>query len=308
MKQETAMSDNDLLTLADTETDRVQDEAKRPKPKRGQAVVTAAESAPVAISEATQVLQMIERLATTISPDNLERLMAMRDRVMDRSAKTAFDEAMARMQPHLPAIERKGVIEIRKKGTDGERTGPVQQSTKFARWEDINEAIKPIIGEYGFSLRFKTDQAPDGKIIVTGILAHSAGHREETSLVLMHDSTGSKNSVQAIGSTISYGKRYVGSALLNIATYGEDDDAKNGKPLVVGEPITAEQVEAIVEKARAVECPGIRLLARLNANRPNGHPELTDIHDLPAARFDDALDALGLWEATRKDREAKAKS
>src|SRR6185503_15653016 len=79
---------------------------------------------------------------------------------------------------------------------------------------------------HGFALSFRTGSAPDGKLTVTGILSHRAGHQEETTLALMHDSTGSKNSVQAVGSSISYGKRYTAGALLNITSRGEDDDGK----------------------------------------------------------------------------------
>ncbi|WP_409524602.1 ERF family protein [Pseudomonas sp.] len=43
-------------------------------------------------------------------------------------------------------------------------------------------------------------------------------------MLLPLDTSGSKNAVQAVGSSTSYGKRYVMSALLNLTTRGEDDD------------------------------------------------------------------------------------
>jgi hypothetical protein len=39
------------------------------------------------------------------------------------------------------------------------------------------------------------------------------------------DASGNKNAVQALGSAISYGKRYTASALLNLTSHGEDDDS-----------------------------------------------------------------------------------
>ena len=42
------------------------------------------------------------------------------------------------------------------------------------------------------------------------------------------DTSGSKNVVQAIGSSVSYGKRYTMQALLNITSGGEDDDGHSG--------------------------------------------------------------------------------
>ncbi|HET9820175.1 MAG TPA: ERF family protein, partial [Rhodanobacteraceae bacterium] len=51
------------------------------------------------------------------------------------------------------------------------------------------------------------------------------GHREETSITLPADTSGSKNAVQAVASSTSYGKRYTAGALLNLTSHGEDDDA-----------------------------------------------------------------------------------
>ena len=42
------------------------------------------------------------------------------------------------------------------------------------------------------------------------------------------DTTGSKNAVQAVGSSTAYGKRYVMEALLNLTSRGQDDDGKRG--------------------------------------------------------------------------------
>lgn len=44
-----------------------------------------------------------------------------------------------------------------------------------------------------------------------------------TRLRLPPDLSGDKNSIQAVGSSVSYGKRYTACALLNITSRGEDD-------------------------------------------------------------------------------------
>jgi hypothetical protein len=173
------------------------------------------------VSESTAIIQVIERAAANpnVDIDKMERLLQMHERIVERNAKAAYASSLAAMQPHLPVITEKGKIIVRDKVTK-----EVIQSTGYALWEDINEAIRPILSEYGFALSFKTGIAPDGKITVTGILSHREGHQEETTMALPHDSTGSKNAVQAVGSSTSYGKRYTASALLNITSRGEDDD------------------------------------------------------------------------------------
>lgn len=185
-------------------------------------------------SESAAILSVIERMATNpeIDPDRIERFIALKERMDKEVARKAFAAALAAMQSEMPVIEENGRIEVRKKDQQGNRTGEVQQSTTYALWEDINEAIRPVLKEHGFALMFRTGQTPEGKVTVTGILSHREGHQEETTISLMHDSTGSKNAVQAMGSSISYGKRYTASALLNITSRGEDDDGESGGKLL----------------------------------------------------------------------------
>jgi hypothetical protein len=197
-------------------------------------VMTIDQPAVPALSESAAIIQVIERAAMNpnVDIDKMERLLQMQERIMERNARSAYSTALAEMQPHLPVITERGKIVVRDKVTK-----EITQSTGYALWEDINEAIKPVLAEYGFALSFKTGVMPDGKITVTGILSHRQGHQEETTMALPHDSTGSKNAVQAVGSSTSYGKRYTASALLNITSRGEDDDGEKSSPKVIEEKV-----------------------------------------------------------------------
>jgi hypothetical protein len=166
------------------------------------------ELAPVA--EGATLLQVIARAAADPNTDvsKMERLMAMYERVEAKRAETAFAEAFSEMQTKLPAVAERGAV-------SGRYT--------YALWEDINTAIKPVLAEHGFSLSFRMDFA-DG-IAVTGVLTHKAGHSIETTIKLPPDPSGNKPAVQAVASSVSYGKRYTAGALLNLTSHGEDDDA-----------------------------------------------------------------------------------
>ena len=173
-------------------------------------------------AEAGSLMEVISRAASdpNTDVDKLERLLSMYERITERSAKAAYTSALAEMQPRLPVINERGRIVIKEKGTEN-----VISSSGYALWEDINEAIGPILHEFGFALSFRTGMADDGKVTVTGVLSHRDGHEESTTINLPHDSTGSKNAVQAVGSSTSYGKRYTTQALLNLTSRGEDNDA-----------------------------------------------------------------------------------
>lgn len=174
---------------------------------------------PAATQETSAVLSMIERVASNPDADieKLEKMLDMQERILARNAMVAFNAAMAEMQSEIPTIEKGGAIVV-----NG------QERSKYARFEDIMRVVKPIMQRQGFAMSFRTETG-QGFVKVTGVLMHREGHREETSMELPIDSSGSKNTVQAIGSSTAYGKRYVLCALLNIATGGEDDDGQTAE-------------------------------------------------------------------------------
>lgn len=194
------------------------------------------ETLPVAapVSESAAILSVIERMATNpdIDPDRIERFIVLKERMDKEAARKAYTAALAECQSELPIVEERGQISYGKKGRAGEDGDKANEGPTYALWEDINEAIRPVLKKHGFSLSFRTGQTLEGKITVTGILGHREGHQEETMIALMHDSSGAKNAVQAMGSSISYGKRYTASALLNITSRGEDDDGELGGKLL----------------------------------------------------------------------------
>lgn len=161
--------------------------------------------------EAASMISVLDRAARdpNVSPEKLERFYELHRKVLQDAAERSYLEAIAAMQAELPTVARKG------KG----------HNNTYARFEDIIDAVRPVLVKHGFSLTFRTSQT-DKAMTVTGVLGHRDGHKETTDVVLPPDTGGSKNVVQAWGSSTSYGKRYVALSLLGIATENEDDDAK----------------------------------------------------------------------------------
>lgn len=236
----------------------------------------------VPVSESAALMQVIARAASdpNVNIDKMERLLQMQERIMAQRARGAYAAALARMQPELPEVNRRGKIEVRAKDASGERNGKLLQSTPYALWEDVNEAIKPVLAKHGFALSFRTGRSPEGSITVTGILSHEEGHQEETTMVLPHDSTGSKNAVQAIGSSTSYGKRYTAAALLNLTSRGEDDD---GEAAGASEPLNLEQIEQLQTMIDEVGADTPRFCRTLGVEA---------LAALPSRRFDEAVALL----------------
>src|SRR3546814_20548289 len=95
---------------------------------------------------------------------------------------------------------------------------------RISDWSsDVCSSDLPVLKRHGFALSFRSDFT--NGIRVVGVLTHSGGNKETTDFVLPADGSGNKNAVQAIASSVSYGKRYTAGALLNLTSHGEDDDA-----------------------------------------------------------------------------------
>jgi hypothetical protein len=222
-------------------------------------------------AEPDAILSAIMKAAESpnFNVDSMERLLAMHERMQDRQAKAAYNSALAVMQPLLPVITERGAIK--------DRSGNVQ--SRYAKWEDIIEAIRPLLSEHGFALSFRVGQQGE-KIAVTGVLAHRAGHSEETTMLLPADTSGSKNAVQAVGSSTSYGKRYTAEALLNITSKGEDDD---GQKAGMAGAINADQKAVLIDLMRETGADTTKFLEYMGV-------EFLD--DIPTKDFGKARNAL----------------
>lgn len=174
---------------------------------------------PAAI-EASEVVTTFERLARdpNVDVDKLERLIQMQERIMKHQARQAYYTAFRLMQRELPEIRERGKIAI----------GQKVQST-YALNEDIQRILRPILDRHGFALAFRTNTTEKGDVRTVAVLTHEQGHSEETEFTCGPDTSGNKNSTQALGSARAYGMRYTTIALLNVITIGDDDDGKTAQ-------------------------------------------------------------------------------
>ncbi len=218
------------------------------------------------VSENAAVMAIIERAA--LNPDvdaaKMDQLFALQEKVLARNARTAYFRALAEMAGALPAVAEKG------KG---------HNQTKYAKWEDIQAKITPVLGRHGFALSFRT-KVEDKVIRITAILAHREGHLEENELLLPADTGPGRNAVQAVGSSITYGFRYTACALLNIQTGVTDDDgaAGGGSTTISDEQVV--RLQTLIQNAGA------------NPEKFLQHMKVESLETMPADRFDAAIAAL----------------
>lgn len=215
------------------------------------------------IRNAITPLEMLDRaLSSNADPDTLAKLMALQERWQANQARMAFDEAISNAKAEIKPVIRNA------KGHNDKR---------YADFAAIASAVDPIITKFGLSYRFKTQQSD--RISVTCVLSHKEGHFEETTLAGPPDTSGSKNAIQAIGSTLTYLQRYSLTQALGLAATNDDD----GKAAGMGETITDEQVIYLRELIEAVGADERRFLS---------HGKIERLADIRADQFQNAVNLL----------------
>jgi hypothetical protein len=156
-----------------------------------------------------------------------EGLFAMHKEMMDREASQAFNDAMARAQANIQPIA---------KNRRNDHT-----KSMYATLAAINDAITPIYTAEGLSVSFDTysterdkDLPPldAGKVRVIAFCSHRGGHTRKYHLDGALDDAGkdgtkNKTGIQAMGSTVSYLRRYLVCMIFNVAT-ADDNDGNGG--------------------------------------------------------------------------------
>ena len=160
-----------------------------------------------------------------------EKAMELQERWEKNEARKAYHKAMAAFKKDPPKIDKDKKVAYKE----------VRYS--HASLANVTNKINEALSAQGLSASWSTSQE-NGSVTVTCTVTHELGHSESTSLTAAPDTSGSKNSIQAIGSTVSYLQRYTILALTGLATSDMDDDG-NATSGTVAEFITPEQAAAL---------------------------------------------------------------
>jgi hypothetical protein len=160
----------------------------------------------VLVSQPMHLIEMA--ISNNADIEKLEKLMALQERWNAQEAKKSFLSAMSSFQRNCPDILKA------KQG----------HNYLYAPLSDIVTQIRDVLASNGLSYRF--EQNHDAGIQVTCIVSHNDGHSELTTMKANPDTSGSKNAIQAIGSTVQYLMRYTLIGALGITTADIDMDGR----------------------------------------------------------------------------------
>lgn len=234
-----------------------------------------------ASDQALAMMSMIKEVAMSPGAEDkvaiMREMLAMNRQLMKDEAERAFNESMRAVQSEIQPIAKKA---------DTDRY-------KFAEYDAIDDAIRPIYTKHGFSLTFGSKNSDKGICVVCTAL-HVAGHSRDYELSGALDTTGAKGGankteIQGTGSSASYLQKYLTRMIFNVVTKKDTD----GNAQVEKEFITTEQAAALDLRLRAISeqaLPNFLKWAKLDA--------VTSIY----------ANKLTVAEAAIADLEAKAKT
>ena len=183
---------------------------------------------------ASDLDQFIMMAATRedVSIEKLERLLVMKREIKATEQREQFFESLALVQSQMPQLEQNGLIDY----------GAGKGKIKYARYEDIDAVVRPLYSKYGFSVSWDSAPAFEGKMVkVTGTFS-CHGHSEKREMTGPVDSSGGKNGIQGVASTVAYLKRQTLKMFFNMVERGHDKDGANPADL---KPITQDQADTI---------------------------------------------------------------
>lgn len=202
--------------------------------------------------------------------ETLRELMQLKKEWEADEARKAFVAAMAAFKANPPEIVKdKHVSFTTQKGTT---------AYDHATLGGVCSAIIKGLAGHGISHRWEVAQQ-DNRIKVTCVLTHAQGHSESVSLNAGADDSGGKNSIQAIGSAVTYLQRYSLLAATGLAAMDQDDDGQK----VGVELITEKQAADLQAKAEEVGVNKENFLKFLKVGR---------LAELPASKYKAAIQAL----------------
>jgi hypothetical protein len=223
-------------------------------------------------------MDMIDRALTSgAAPDVLEKFMALHERWEDNRRRIAFNQAIADAKPEIPAI----IKNQQKSGAGG--------SYKYEDIADVARVVDPILASHGLGYKYVT--ARNGEEHGIGcVLYHTDGHEADPVWLWgKPDNTGSKNSIQAVGSLATYFQRYTLKLALGISASKDDDGHGAGNGAVTSDLITDKQLADLEALITEVDADTHRFLKFLEGawNMP-----VKTVAQIPARGFSFAVQAL----------------
>lgn len=232
------------------------------------------QSATVPASETAAIFSMIERVAAdpSVSVERVEQLFGLYQRMQADRAQKAFAAALVDAQKDMAPVAKDA--------------GNSQTKSRYATYDALDRALRPIYTNHGFAVSFNTEQsAIENHVRIIGTVIHQDGHERTYTVDMPCDGKGAKGGdvmtkTHAMASAITYGRRYLLASAFNIATTERDDDGNAAGNAAPKERIT---------EAQAKDLAALAERANIDLQIIREHFKVQELTDLTPAQLKTAL-------------------
>ncbi len=198
--------------------------------------------------------------------DKMEKLLDLQMKYESNEAKKAYVKAMAAFKLNPPKITKDKMNS--------------QYKSKYTSLGNLINTVNPSLSANALSASWDIEQ--NGMINVTCRLTHALGHSECASASAPLDTSGSKNAIQQIKSTITYLKGVTFESITGLASSDAnfDDDGHHSQEV---ECISSEQLATLVEWITTQGANQEKFLKYLGVEQ---------LESLPKSQYNKALTAL----------------
>jgi ERF superfamily len=233
-------------------------------------------------NDGDRFLALIDRACSdpTFDTEKFQILMNAREEDRKLRAGEEYARRMADVQHKMEPVRR----DCQNKST----------SSRYASYEALDRALRPIYSAAGFSLSFSTAPSGSEHIMLVTCKVSCAGHSEMHQLpigIVTHGPKGGEvmTLTHAAMSAKTFGMRGLLQMIFNVAMTDDDDGNAAGSP-----PISDEQLWELGELIKETESD-LALFCKFMG--------VTNLVNLPAKKFDDAKAEL----IAKKEKLAKRK-
>ncbi|WP_375652098.1 MULTISPECIES: ERF family protein [unclassified Bartonella] len=192
---------------------------------------------------------ILERaLENDVDMDRLKRLLELREQEIKRQERQNFVRDLSAMQMEYKNIEQNAIN--------------THTKSLYTTLDKYIDAIKEPLAKHHFALFSRIKDQSSNDITVEMTLKHISGNEISTEGTFPFDATGSKNNIQAVGSTLTYARRYLLGMLLNVARKEDDTD---GNTLLSGiSPKQMNEIKELIKKTQSEESKLISFVGAKN--------------------------------------------
>jgi hypothetical protein len=166
----------------------------------------------------TSIAGILDKAVSSgMSPEQLEKIVALYERVSDRQAAQEFAGAMARFQAKCKAIPKTSSAKISTKSG-------IQYSYKYAELDTIAAHVRPLLSDEGLSYTWDSVENK-GSIDCVCTIRHLNGHSVSARFSCPTDSAASMSGAQKNAAALTYARRQSLIQALGLTTCDPDTDA-----------------------------------------------------------------------------------